>query len=75
MLVTCLYKIDPLVSGAAAATIAITPIDVVASLPSSYTAADKQAVLSSLSAYRSQLRLEAFIERLAAAQQGRLALK
>jgi hypothetical protein len=52
-------------------------VDVVASLPSSYTGsvADRGQVLSSLGAYRSQLRLEAFVERLASAKQSRLALK
>lgn len=51
-------------------------VDVVYSLPSSFTIADrKEQVLAALSAYRSQLRLEAFVERLTAAKQGRLALK
>ncbi|WIA38614.1 hypothetical protein OEZ86_001924 [Tetradesmus obliquus] len=52
-------------------------VDVVASLPASYTgsASDREQLLSSLGAYRSQLRLEAFVERLASAKQARLALK
>jgi hypothetical protein len=52
-------------------------VDVVASLPASYTgtATAREQVLSSLGAYRSQLRLEAFVERLASAKQGRVALK
>jgi hypothetical protein len=52
-------------------------VDVVASLPANYTGgvADREQVLSSLGAYRSQLRLEAFVERLASGKQSRLALK
>lgn len=48
-------------------------VDVLASLPSSLTGigADPRQVLSALSAYRSSLRLETFVDRLAEAQRGR----
>lgn len=50
-------------------------VDVVLSLPSSHSGVDRKQLLSALSAYRSQLRLEAFVERLTAAVLGRRAMK
>jgi hypothetical protein len=50
-------------------------VDVIPSLPASWTGLDKDQLLAGLSAYRSQLRLETLLERLAVAKQGQLALK
>lgn len=52
-------------------------VDVLASLPSSFTAigTDASQVLSVLSAYRNTLRLETFVDRIMAAKQGRQQLK
>lgn len=50
-------------------------VDVVSSLPTTYSGVDRQQLLSALSAYRSQLRLEALVERITAAVQGRRAMK
>jgi hypothetical protein len=52
-------------------------VDVLPSLPASVTGvgADREQLLSGLSVYRSKLRLEALVERLAAAKAGRRQLK
>lgn len=50
-------------------------VDVLASLPSSVTGADTSQMLSALSAYRSALRLETFVDRVVQAKTGRQELK
>lgn len=52
-------------------------MDVLASLPSTYMSpgADPSQMLSALSAYRNTLRLETFVDRVAAAKMGRQQLK
>lgn len=52
-------------------------VDLLSSLPSAITGigADRSQVLSALSAYRSKLRLETLVERVAAAKLGQRQLK